>query len=683
MRQQFPVPLRALFLSILFCICITLLLPPAEVSAHAYVIGSDPIDGSTVSRAPRTVHIYFNAAISSLSSAQIYAVEKGSFVNVSGDVNTIIVPNEQELVVPLRTPANLPEGSYLVTWRAVANADGQTTFGKIGFNVGYSSAGLAGTPLLGPSTSNDLEQMQALDPAHFTHILAVAWEWLTLLALVGWLGILVMEQFVLADKGRCQELLATVKKRTYSLQWLCLVTLLFGEVVSLLLRTVNLVEALNNNSQFLVALFSILTATAYGYIWLARFAFLLTALGLLFWSYRTPPPDTKPQPAVEVATAIANEKVTSEAASVPETPAIQSVPALLKSSAVPRTITMEKKASVLEAPPARRILRLAWILLAGGIVLSTVLEHASAQVLHPRLSAMLMDCLALVSQGVWFGGFAYLAYVLLPVFGVRERDYQTETLVALLRRVAPTFLVAMIVNGISTFFLYEASISNRLQLFNNPYGRTLFSQGVILVLTATLSFYTLNVLRPRLARQAVLLPVVDAELPARRLRYSALGNTQRLFKLLSSAVAISGVVVLLCSALLSFFSPPIVFPDVVYNNSPAIATSDANTQTKQLANLTVTLSLLPGHINEVNTLLLLVNDSSGKPVTDAQVQMRTNMPVMDMGTSQTTFKGGNPVYSITFEKNATFNMAGLWTVDLTIQRPNQEAVQGTFQVMLL
>jgi len=72
-----------------------------------------------------------------------------------------------------------------------------------------------------------------------------------------------------------------------------------------------------------------------------------------------------------------------------------------------------------------------------------------------------------------------------------------------------------------------------------------------------------------------------------------------------------------------------------------------------------------------NTLIVTMNDSSGNPVTDAQVQIAINMELMDMGTARTTIQGGKPAYVATFSKDKTFSMLGLWDIVLKIHVPTR------------
>src|SRR5450759_2404937 len=150
--------------------------------AHAFVIGSDPVDGSTVNAVPKVVRIFFNTSISPASIANVYTPDERI---VDASHSAISGQEARELDTPLITPGQLPQGSYTVRWTALANSDGHTTKGVIGFNFVRSIAGLPGEVILGPTTCNILPELNAIG------ILAVAWEWLVLMAVTFWVGILV------------------------------------------------------------------------------------------------------------------------------------------------------------------------------------------------------------------------------------------------------------------------------------------------------------------------------------------------------------------------------------------------------------------------------------------------------------------------------------------------------------
>ncbi len=246
--------------------------------AHAFVIGSDPIDGSTVTGAPRVVRIFFDAAISPASVAHVYTPAEQI---VDAARSSVSSTNPRELDTPVLAPGlapgQLPQGSYTVRWTAVANDDGHTTHGVIGFNIGQSSTGLPGQTILGPSTSNSPIELNPIG------LLAVAWEWLVLMALTFWVGMLSTEGIILAGVERAPVLLAETRKRTRPLQWLCLTALLVGELITLILRASALSQGLNGGGINLVALGQILTETNYGLLWLLRLILIVLALCFLWW----------------------------------------------------------------------------------------------------------------------------------------------------------------------------------------------------------------------------------------------------------------------------------------------------------------------------------------------------------------------------------------------------------------
>jgi methionine-rich copper-binding protein CopC/putative copper export protein len=731
----------ALTLSLLAYASSMLLFQPPRASASAYVIGSDPVDGSTVATAPQEVHVYFNAAISVLSSAHVLVVQRGtqnsSLVEVGTNTGVIAGSNPNELIIPLKKSP--PQGSYLVRWLAVANDDGRTTFGNIGFNVGVSSTGLTGTPVLGPATSNNLDEIRALDTGHATNILAVVWEWVMIVAVTLLIGILVMEQFVMSDGGRCTELHVHTKKRANSLQRLCLAALFFSEIVSFVLRSTALVENAYVRSSYLSTLQGLLINTNYGRFWLARFVLILLAMGLLYWTNRSSAgqaPARKGTPlrpnknsfnvgiirsvlpasggtgqgtrfSLSLRSVLAYCKRVLRPGTVrPTTPQAEEAPAHSAVQTIPQETTPVRVRTgpvgtasctcpvTTDTPSSPGIPKesrhpIVWLLISGLILLTLVLSRAPAQTFQPHVSAILFDWLNLVSLGIWFGCFVYLGYLILPLFNNKELEYHTETLTTILQRLTPFLLTAISVAIVSTLFLSEAAISQPQQLVNDPYGRTLLIQIVLLVVMLIPSLYILLWLHSTLKHQILLLPLVHVDLPVRRLRQSELYQTKKSLGVLSIMITWLGVGILFCMALMTFFSPPIHFPAISYSNPSTGSATTANAQTRQIGNLSVSLQLLPGRINEANTVILLINDSNGKPVTDAKVRLSINMQLMDMGTRNALIPGaspgstdGNPVYIMTFDKGTTFSMTGLWVIAVEIQQPDHDAVQGTFQVML-
>jgi methionine-rich copper-binding protein CopC/putative copper export protein len=665
--RRLLVTLTALLLSGLALLGSTLVLPQPQAQAHAYVIGSDPVDGSTIHAAPSIVRIYFNSTISSISVAHVYAVGSGTLADVGAAPSFISPSSSREMDVLLKPPASLPQGSYEVRWTAVSNADGHTTFGLIGFNLGVSSTGLAGTPLLGPSTSNDLEDIRALN---ILSVLSIAWEWLACAALVLWIGILGIERFVLTGSEETAALVTRIKRQTHSLQWLCLGTILVGELVSLILRSNRLSQQISSAGFDFTTLSQLLVNTNYGHLWLIRCALIVSAMGLLYWigqqQAKKPVPEP-PRPVNRTGPLRITQDIRTN-----------------------NTGSLVKERLEIEAPPpvlpaTQRYLSI-WLLLAGLIVLTQSLSSEAAQVLQPHISAIVLDWLYRTAEGIWFGGVAYLGYVVLPLLPRVELEHRAETVALLLRRMVPYLLVGIGTVLLSALFSAEASISNSQQMFNDAYGRTLFVQLALLALALLLSLYALFALRSRFTHQALLLPVVNAELPARRTRQSALDQTWRRLKRVLNVQTWLAAGILLCASLLSFYAPPIVFPNITYSNPPApvqaTPTTSITTQTQRVGGLSLALQVLPGRVGQANTVTLAIADSKGSPVTNARASLSVNMQIMDMGIAHKSINGGHPTYSATFAKSESFQMAGLWVIHVSIQRPGQPLVQTTFQTNL-
>ncbi|HEY6408792.1 MAG TPA: copper resistance protein CopC, partial [Ktedonobacteraceae bacterium] len=475
-------------------------------SAHAFVIGSDPVDGSTVSTAPKVVRIFFNTSVSPASIAYVYTPDERM-----GDAghSSIAGQEARELDTPLITPDQLPQGSYTVRWTALANSDGHTTQGVIGFNVGRSSAGLPGEVILGPSTSNTLPELNAIG------ILAVAWEWLVLMAVTFWIGILVIEGLVLIGDERTARLFDATRKRAQPLQWLCLSALLAGEFITLVLRATQFTQGLNTGGIDLASLGHILFETNYGHFWLLRIALILIALGLLWWTTRPQGNRSRARRTHQAGNQFSQmrQRVTQDSGS-------------------PKNEAPAEESTTPTASSVRRYTA-AWLLLAGLILLTYTLTGDTVALTQTPISAIMLDWLYLAARCAWLGGIAYLAYALLPLLPVVEPERHREILPLLLRRFQPLMLGSLGVLLVSGLYLTETSLGSTQQLITEPYGRTLLVEWILVASTVLLSVYALVMLYPKLTRQALLLHVVNAELPARRARQTVLdqiaGNLKWVF----------------------------------------------------------------------------------------------------------------------------------------------------------
>ncbi|HEU0001620.1 MAG TPA: copper resistance protein CopC [Ktedonobacteraceae bacterium] len=665
--------------------------------AHAFVIGSDPVDGSTINTAPSVIRIFFNADISPASNARVYVFAPGGPISGSEvDAGHSYIPanNARELDTPLIATSNLPQGSYEVKWTAIAQDDGHATNGLIGFNLGLPVTGLTGTPILGPSTSNNLPQL------NLQGVLSVMWGWLTTLALMFWVGLVTMEALLLLNARNNGDdvesgVLAALRKQGKPLQWLCLSAVLVGEIINLVLRGALLTQANVQNGIDLATLRQIVFETSYGWLWLARITLICLALGFLWWTTRqrraaSPLSPTRSHRLGQLRMQVMEERKKEDNAAQEETGNATEQPKL-----TPASIAALPTTPIVASPLPTRTQRgasiarwhtIAWLTLAALILLTLAFSSDTAQLAQAHYSAIIVTWLQLLAQAVWFGGAAYLGFVLLPPLTTLKPDHHGDFLLNLLRYYMPLLLASLAVVLLSTLFLTETTISNAGQWLNDPYGRSLLVMLLLFALMLIFTLYSLFYLRPALRRQVILLPVVNADLPGRRARHSALEQTENGLKHTMHILAALGGGVLLCAALMSFFAPPIVFPKIDYKLTVTqVPPSTPNVLTQQAGNLTVSLAMQPGHVGVVNTLTITLKDNAtGQPVTNAHIQATTNMQIMDMGTAnkELSTADNNAPYTTTFQPGEAFSMIGAWVITLNIQQPGHTAVQTQFVVTL-
>lgn len=706
--------MRHYFKSVLLAICCASLLligswlpfvghiPTA--SAHAFVIGSDPIDGSTISKAPAAVHIFFDAPVASVSQAKVYAFPPGGPANgvlVNAGQSSINAHNPRELDTPLLPASKLSPGGYEVRWTALSLTDGHTTSGLIGFNLGQSSLGFSGVPLLGPSTSNYFPQMS------LQGVLAIAWEWLVLLALFFWIGTLVT-QYVILPRAAPAALLPQTRKQSLPLQIFCLVAVLAGEIINLILRTTVFTSTAGTGGISLDVLNWFVLHTTYGWLWLGRAGLLALALLLLGWQMysRRQFQDGSSGPALKISRSGQQFRQLRQQARVEMSPELPTKPASTPlparsqarvTDAVAAPVSSSARGTTAAPSKITRPVEFSthtpvrWqmtveLVLAALVLLSVAFSNEITQLAALPISAGVLTWLGMTAQGIWFGCLAYLGLVLLPILPGTDPDRHTDTLVRTLKYALPWLLAAIGVLLVSDLFLSEATIQTPAQFLNDSYGRALLVRGSLVVLMLIFTGYILFYLLPRLQRQAVLLPVVDAELPARRTRQFALERTERTIKRALHTLTGLAAATLLCVALMSFFAPPVVFPNVNYsalaNQGAPSGTTPPASQTQQAGGLTATLQVLPARVGVTNTVLLTLNDAQGKGVSNATIKLSINMQIMDMGTANSALQGNSSTYVATFAPRQAFSMAGSWVIQVEIDRAGQPPVHMTFQVLV-
>ena len=668
--------------------------------AHAFVIGSDPVDGSTINAPPTVIRIFFNADISAASSARVFVFSPDGGPDGSEvDVGHSYIPanHPRELDTPLIAASTLPQGSYEVKWSALALADGYATNGLIGFNLGTSVTGLTGTPVLGPTTSNYFPQLNVQGA------LSVMWQWLTMLALLFWAGLVTMEGLLLASAGSSDDneggVRTALRKLGRPLQWLCLWAILVGEIINLVLRGALLTQANAQSGINMETIRQVVFDTSYGAFWLARMGLVSIALGFLWWTARgsarrqasSSRAQTRSSRLGQLRMQVMEERKKEENPASEETDNVAEQPNL-----APASITALPTTPIVASPLPVRVTRrasvarwhtTAWLALAALMLLTLAFSSDTAQLAQAHYSAIILAWLQLLAEAALFGGAAYLGFVLLPSLITLKPDHHGDFLLNLLRYYMPLALASLAVILPGSLFLTETTISNAQQWLNDPYGRSLLVMLLLFALVLIFTLYSFFYVRPALRRQVILLPVVHADLPGRRARHSALEQTENGLKHTMHILAALGGGVLLCSALMAFYAPPIVFPAVTYKLTITNidTTPVPNVLSQQAGNLVVSLEMQPGRVGVANTMSITLKDkATSQPVTNAHISATTNMQIMDMGTvnKELAASGNDGSYTATFQPGESFSMIGPWAISLTIQQPGHAAVQTQFVVTL-
>src|SRR5690606_20805618 len=111
--------LKRLRFSLIFLLCLWLLVVLRPALAHGYIVRSTPPDRAVLTRAPNQVQIWFSEGIERRFSSIAVFDQTGKQVD-SGD-GRVDERNAAKLVVSL--PTELPPGAYLVKLRPVFISD--------------------------------------------------------------------------------------------------------------------------------------------------------------------------------------------------------------------------------------------------------------------------------------------------------------------------------------------------------------------------------------------------------------------------------------------------------------------------------------------------------------------------------------------------------------------------------
>ncbi|MDQ2651555.1 MAG: copper resistance protein CopC, partial [Chloroflexota bacterium] len=245
--------IRVLRLGVLCGTLLWLLLASAVgTAAHAALDRSEPASGAVLPDAPSEVRIWFTEPLEPRFTRADLLDAAGQ--PLPGGTSQVAPDNDHLLILTL--PPDLPDGGYTVAWRNLSAADGHTLQGYFGFAIGAGGAPGAAAPELSAAPDAPRELSRGLALIGLALLLAIAP--LTLGVLVP----AVREAPDLAD-GLTQRL------RTYAVVAIALA--LLGSVLALLAQSAAVAPDLAQPQ----AAWATLTGTRYGEVWTWRLLALL------------------------------------------------------------------------------------------------------------------------------------------------------------------------------------------------------------------------------------------------------------------------------------------------------------------------------------------------------------------------------------------------------------------------
>lgn len=119
-----------------------LLLPATPAQAHATLVGTNPANGTALSEPPPQIELRFSERVTISRDGISLRDAAGRPI----ETEPPSIPDDTPTMVVLPVPADLPDGSYVVTFRVVS-ADSHPISGALVFGVGVPAASLAAVEL--------------------------------------------------------------------------------------------------------------------------------------------------------------------------------------------------------------------------------------------------------------------------------------------------------------------------------------------------------------------------------------------------------------------------------------------------------------------------------------------------------------------------------------------------------
>jgi len=404
------------FIAILAGLILVSLVFAPGAAAHAFEKQSTPLENSVVTQSPSEVLISFTEPIEPrYSSAQLFDANGGKLPTQAAHIGS----DPTILVLPLSS--TLPAGTYTVEWQNISAADGHPNAGYFAFTVGSQANVVIPSP-------PEIPQPSVLEQA-----LGFVGRWLGLLGIaaafgtyVTWLLVILPGITLLADNKRGQ-----IGARARRLALGGIAVALVGSIVLLLGQALNAAGHIG-----ISVVWSVLTDTRFGTLWIARLPLLAALAALLSWK-------------------------------------------LLWTDHAPR----------------RALIAPIIVGLASELPFS-LNSHAAAQTVGRPL-ALAVDWLHLVSASIWVGGLLVVvaSLVLLQGLPAMQRRVIYATVIPRFSTLAIGSVIILFVTG---FYASWLEVGNLGALEQTSYGQALIVKLLLLIPLLALGAWNLLVLGPRM-----------------------------------------------------------------------------------------------------------------------------------------------------------------------------------------
>ncbi len=406
----------AVFLLALVLIWLTLM---SSASAHAFLKQSTPDDDTVVPQAPPELLLSFTERIEpQFSSAQLYDAN-GNLVQTGA---SHIASDTTVLILPLSS--QLPDGTYTVQWKNVSADDGHSNSGYFAFTVGSQANVVIPSPPTVHTTT------------FFDRVVSVSGRWLAILGLAAaigsfatWLLAIAPAILPLPDDRRLQ-----ISHRLRQLALVGIVVSLIGSLVLLMSQSLSGSDSVGPH-----AIWNVLSATRFGWYWLARMLLLLLLGGAL-----------------------------------------------------------TRRASWLEGATWLNRTLPAGLSLLAPIPFSLV-SHAAAQP-SGRPMAVAVDWLHLLSASVWIGGLLALLVGVVSIANLQSMQRRV-VYASLIPRFSTLAIGSVLILAITGFYASWLEVGNLSALFSTSYGQTLLVKLILIVPILALGASNLLVWGPGMMRR--------------------------------------------------------------------------------------------------------------------------------------------------------------------------------------